>query len=99
LSKIFNMKNALLLALLFGSGLVFSCNNATDSATNAISGGDTIINQNPTIVEKDSAVLKDDSATVQTAVGVKDEEKNAISQEAKEAQKLKADEGKLKEKQ
>lgn len=43
-------------------------------------------------VQQDQEVLSNDSATVETAVGVKDEEANAKVQEQKEDQKLKQDE-------
>lgn len=44
------------------------------------------------LVHSDSTNLSYDSATVKTAVGVKDEEQNAIKEEKKDAEKMKKDE-------
>ncbi|MCC7400468.1 MAG: hypothetical protein IT214_03195 [Chitinophagaceae bacterium] len=90
------MKKVILFSALFASGVLLSCNNGSKNSANNNGVGDTSINQHPTTVQKDSAILSDDSATVKTAKGVTDEEQNAIQQEKKEAQKLKADEAKQK---
>ena len=95
--KNIHMKKTILAVSFLVSGFLFSCNNGNNTANDM--AGDTTFNQNPTMVERDSAILSDDSATVKTAVGSNDEERNAIIQENKEAQKLKTDELKQKEKQ
>ncbi len=92
LHKIQNMKKTILLSAILASGILFGCNSKNDNAANSNNAtGDTSIVQHPTTVQKDSTLLSDDSATVKTAKGVTDEEKNAIQQEKKEAQILKAD--------
>lgn len=48
------------------------------------------------LLEADSMRLSDDSATVKTAVGVQDEEQNALKSEKTAAEKLKEDEQKVK---
>lgn len=73
---------------------IYSCGNARNEAAKNQPDTDTIINQNPSQLAKDSAILRDDSATIKTAVGVKDEEANAIEQAKKDAQILKEDAGK-----
>ena len=47
-------------------------------------------------INNDKEVLSNDSATVETAVGVKDEEANAKSDEKKADEKLESDEKKAK---
>ena len=44
--------------------------------------------ENLTTIQQDSAILSNDSATVETAVGVPDEENNAIKQEKKAEENL-----------
>lgn len=73
---------------------IYSCGNARNEAAKNQPDTDTIISQNPSQLAKDSAILRDDSATIKTAVGLKDEEANAIEQAKKDAQKLKEDAGK-----
>ena len=43
------------------------------------------------LIANDSEIPSDDSATVKTAVGVQDEEQNAIKKEKSEAEKLSED--------
>ncbi len=58
--------------------------SANETETVLQTKGDSLVNE-------DAAVLRDDSATVKTAMGVEDEEQNAIKQEKKEAEKLEQD--------
>lgn len=81
------MKNTF---LKFATAIAFlsisaACNSSID---NPAENDTTITESVNTPVSQDEQILADDSATVQTAVGVKDEEANAQAQ-------LKADEKKL----
>ncbi|WP_219729258.1 hypothetical protein [Kaistella palustris] len=57
----------------------------------------TVANVSPhdSLLATDSMRLSDDSATVKTAVGVQDEEQNALQNEKTAAEKLKEDERKV----
>ncbi|MBS1782384.1 MAG: hypothetical protein JSS78_04910 [Bacteroidetes bacterium] len=84
------MTTKFILVSLFSITTLAACGNSEKTDNGATS--DTTVIENPTQVQKDSAVLVDDTATVQTAVGVKDEEKAAKNDEQRDAEKLKKDE-------
>lgn len=82
----YKVKNSLVSAVFI---LLFtvSCAKKENTDVNRNSDSTTV----DSVVSQDSAVLQDDSATVQTAVGVQDEEQNALKQENAAAEKLETD--------
>lgn len=71
--------------------ITISCNKK-ESETTKIENSETVSPVSDSLIESDATILGDDSATVKTAVGVQDEEQNAIKKEKAEAEKLKEDE-------
>ena len=67
-----------------------SCNKK-ESETTQNDNTELVAAPSDSLVVNDSTILSDDSATVKTAVGVQDEEQNAIKKEKSEAEKLKED--------
>lgn len=71
--------------------ITISCNKK-ESETTKIENSETVSPVSDSLIDSDATILGDDSATVKTAVGVQDEEQNAIKKEKAEAEKLKEDE-------
>ncbi|KIA90065.1 hypothetical protein [Kaistella jeonii] len=67
-----------------------SCNKK-ETETTKNDNAELVIAPSDSLIVNDSTILSDDSATVKTAVGVQDEEQNAIKKEKSEAEKLKED--------
>ncbi len=77
-------------SLILGLGLVlFSCSKKEASSAEH---SETLMSEDSEKISEDKEILSNDSATVETAVGVKDEEANAKVDEAKADEKLKNDE-------
>ena len=70
--------------------VVTSCNKK-ETETTEIENPEVVLPTSDPLLEQDSTNLGYDSATVKTAVGVHDEEQNAIKDEKKDAEKLKED--------
>ncbi|WHF50706.1 hypothetical protein QGN23_09685 [Chryseobacterium gotjawalense] len=71
--------------------LVVSCNKK-ETVTAAAENPEVVMPASDSLLHNDSTDLSYDSATVKTAVGVKDEEQNAVKDEKADAEKLKKDE-------
>ena len=67
-----------------------SCNKK-ETETTKNDNSEIVSAPSDSLVATDSEILSDDSATVKTAVGVQDEEENAIKKEESEAEKLHED--------
>ncbi len=80
--------NTAMLVTLFA--MTTACSNSENQSTTT----EESFKADTSLVGQDEQVLADDSATVQTAVGVKDEEANAKMKLQEDAQKLKQDEKK-----
>lgn len=76
--------------------LVFTACNKKETETTQMENPEVILPTSDSLLATDSANLGYDSATVKTAVGVKDEELNALKDEKADAVKLKKDEEKMK---
>ena len=72
--------------------LIVTACNKKETETTEIDNPEVILPTSDPLIQNDSTNLSYDSATVKTAVGVKDEEKNAIKDEKADAEKLKKDE-------
>ena len=70
--------------------LVTSCKKK-ETETKAIENSEVVSPTSDPIIQNDSTNLSYDSATAKTAVGVQDEEQNALKQEKADAEKLKMD--------
>ena len=70
--------------------VVTSCNKK-ETETTEIENPEVVLPTSDPLLAQDSTNLGYDSATVKTAVGVHDEEQNAIKDEKKDAEKLKED--------
>lgn len=84
-----HVKKMMLVSILFSS--LIACNSKTESTPEATTESTTENTPESQIIKEDKEVLSNDSATVQTAVGVKDEEQNAKSMEAEAAKELEKD--------
>ena len=75
------------------AGVFFIANSCSKKETETTKNDNAAVIAAPSdpLIVDDSTILSDDSATVKTAVGVQDEEKNAIKDEKSEAEKLKSD--------
>ena len=76
--------------------LVITACNKKETETTQMDNPEVILPTSDSLVATDSTNLGYDSATVKTAVGVKDEELNAVKNEKTDAVKLKKDEEKRK---
>lgn len=72
--------------------LVVTACNKKETETTQTENSEEVMPSSDSLVHSDSTNLGYDSATVKTAVGVKDEEQNAIKDEKADAEKLKNDE-------
>lgn len=72
--------------------LIVTACNKKETETTEIDNPEVILPTSDPLIQSDSTNLSYDSATVKTAVGVKDEEQNAIKDEKADAEKLKKDE-------
>lgn len=84
--KMINYSVAISAAFLF----VISCNKK-EIETTEMDNPQGVLSTSDSLLVNDSTNLSYDSATVKTAVGVQDEEQNAIKKEKVAAEKLKAD--------
>ena len=84
--KMINYLVAISAAFLF----VISCNKK-EIETTEMDNPQVVLPTSDSLLVNDSTNLSYDSATVKTAVGVQDEEQNAIKKEKVAAEKLKAD--------
>ncbi|MDQ0476780.1 MULTISPECIES: hypothetical protein [Chryseobacterium] len=79
------------LAMMAAFLLVVSCKKKETEST-ATENPEVVMPTSDSLLHNDSTDLSYDSATVKTAVGVKDEEQNAVKDEKEDAEKLKKDE-------
>ena len=70
---------------------LFVANSCNKKETTTNDNSEVVIVPSDSLIADDSEILSDDSATVKTAVGVQDEEQNAIKKEKSEAEKLNED--------
>lgn len=70
--------------------LINSCNKK-ETETTKMENPEVVLPTTDPLIKADSTNLSYDSATVKTAVGVQDEEHNAIKDEKADAEKLKKD--------
>ena len=70
---------------------LFVANSCNKKETTTNDNSEVVIVPSDSLIADDSEILSDDSATVKTAVGVQDEEQNAIKKEKSEAEKLSED--------
>ena len=84
--KMINYSVAISAAFLF----LISCNKK-EIETTEMDNPQAVLPTSDSLLVNDSTNLSYDSATVKTAVGVQDEEQNAIKKEKVAAEKLKAD--------
>lgn len=71
--------------------IVTSCSKK-ETETTEIENPEVVLPTSDSLTKSDSTNLSYDSATVKTAVGVKDEEQNAMKDEKEDAEKMKKDE-------
>ena len=71
--------------------MVTSCSKK-ETETTEIENPEVALPTSDSLTRSDSTNLSYDSATVKTAVGVKDEEQNAMKDEKEDAEKMKKDE-------
>ena len=70
---------------------LFVANSCNKKETTTNDNSEVVTAPSDSLIANDSEILSDDSATVKTAVGVQDEEQNAIKKEKSEAEKLSED--------
>lgn len=70
---------------------LFVANSCNKKETTTNDNSEVVSAPSDSLIANDSEILSDDSATVKTAVGVQDEEQNAIKKEKSEAEKLSED--------
>ena len=70
---------------------LFVANSCNKKETTTNDNSEVVSAPSDSLIANDSEILSDDSATVKTAVGVQDEEQNAIKKEKSEAEKLNED--------
>ena len=70
---------------------LFVANSCNKKETTTNDNSEVVTAPSDSLIANDSEILSDDSATVKTAVGVQDEEQNAIKKEKSEAEKLNED--------
>lgn len=70
---------------------LFVANSCNKKETTTNDNSEVVTAPSDSLIADDSEILSDDSATVKTAVGVQDEEQNAIKKEKSEAEKLNED--------
>ena len=70
---------------------LFVANSCNKKETTTNDNSEVVTAPSDSLIADDSEILSDDSATVKTAVGVQDEEQNAIKKEKSEAEKLSED--------
>lgn len=70
---------------------LFVANSCNKKETTTNDNSEVLSAPSDSLIANDSEILSDDSATIKTAVGVQDEEQNAIKKEKSEAEKLNED--------
>ena len=70
---------------------LFVANSCNKKETTTNDNSEVVSAPSDSLIANDSEIPSDDSATVKTAVGVQDEEQNAIKKEKSEAEKLSED--------
>ena len=76
--------------------LMFTSCSKKESETKQLDHPEVVVPAADPVLENDATNLSYDSATVKTAVGVQDEEQNAIKAEKEAAEKLKKDKEEMK---
>lgn len=92
------MKNQIInyaLAIIATVIMIISCSK-NETETPQMDNPEVVVTTPDPLLEDDSTNLSYDSATVKTAVGVQDEEQNAIKAEKADAEKLNKDKEKMK---
>lgn len=85
------MKQKIIYCSVALAAVFFIANSCTkkETETTAIDNPEVVLPASDSLIQSDAAILSDDSATVKTAVGVQDEEQNAMKKENADAEKLK----------
>lgn len=76
--------------------LIFTSCSKKETETKQLDYPEVVVPAADPVLENDATNLSYDSATVKTAVGVQDEERNAIRAEKEAAEKLKKDKEEMK---
>ena len=85
------MKQKIIYCSVALAAVFFITNSCTkkETETTAIENPEVVLPASDSLIQSDAAILSDDSAKVKTAVGVQDEEQNAMNKENADAEKLK----------